>query len=299
MDIFKKINNAVLDLQGAEYQSFDRPLKKLAKFLNDDFFTNFNDALTRNVDLNKFLEEANKTGGSMMGSKSLNWPDDEKDELGLKLLLIYKFAEDPDLMANFGLEFYYSGNSKFIASVRSVTEQIIIPFVRDYKAYFEEETRPKDSKTMSSKPSPKDTKRVFIVHGHDGEALQGVARFIEKIGLDPIILHEQANQGQTIIEKIEHNADVGFAVVLLTPDDVLTDKNSNRVLRARQNVMLELGYFLGHLGRARVCALKKDGVEIPSDYDGVVWVPLDENDGWQKKLFKELKAAGYSPKSPY
>ena len=297
MDIFKKINNAVLDLQGAEYQSFDRPLKKLAKILNDDVFSNFNDALTRNVDLNKFLEEANKTGGSMVGSGSLNWPDDEKDELGLKLLLIYKFAEERDFMFNFGLDFYYSGSSKIIASIRSVTEQIIIPFARDYKEYFEE-TRPKESKNKRLKPNSNITEKVFIVHGHDDGALQGVARFIGEIGLDPIILNEQVNQGQTIIEKIERNADVGFAVVLLTPDDKFIDNNSAPVFRARQNVIFELGYFLAHLGRARVCTLKKDGFEMPSDFEGVVWVPLDEYKGWQMRLIKELKAAGYSPEIP-
>src|ERR1035438_6975181 len=64
------------------------------------------------------------------------------------------------------------------------------------------------------------TKKVFVVHGHDDEAKEKVARFLERLKLEPIILHEQPNEGRTVIEKFEVFADVGFAVVLLTPDDV-------------------------------------------------------------------------------
>jgi predicted nucleotide-binding protein len=97
-------------------------------------------------------------------------------------------------------------------------------------------------------------------------------------------------------EKFEDYATVGFAVVLLTPDDLgapASDKN-NLQKRARQNVVFELGFFLGKLGRGRLCALHKGGVEIFSDYNGVLFVPMDENDGWKLKLAKELKAAGIS-----
>ena len=47
-----------------------------------------------------------------------------------------------------------------------------------------------------------------------------VARTLEKLGLDAIILHEQPNLGKTIIEKFSDHADVSFAVVLLSPDDM-------------------------------------------------------------------------------
>ncbi len=293
MDIFKKIDTAVLDLQSTDLPSYMHHMKKLRRFLQDDALAEFNDSLIDGVD-KTFFEKVD----SMPDIRILDWSDDIKDELGSKLLLIYKFAEVPNFMQNFGMKLYYSSdNKKYIYFIRSLIDQIIIPFVRDYKEYFEE-TRPKESKTMSPKPSPKDTKKVFIVHGHDGEALQGVARFIGDIGLTPIILHEQVNKGKTIIEKIERNADVGFAVVLLTPDDMLTDKDSKPVSRARQNVILELGYFLGGLGRDKVCVLKKGGVEMPSDFEGVVWVELDKYNGWQIQLIKELKAADYSPKFP-
>ena len=136
---------------------------------------------------------------------------------------------------------------------------------------------------------------VFIVHGHDEVAKNSVARFIEKLDLEAIILHEQPNKGQTIIEKFESNAaNVGFAVVLLTPDDVGGPKESpgDVKARARQNVILELGYFCGVLGRNKVCVLYKEDVEIPSDYLGVVYTPLDSVGGWHLKLAKEMKEAG-------
>ncbi|MCP4603623.1 MAG: nucleotide-binding protein [Proteobacteria bacterium] len=137
--------------------------------------------------------------------------------------------------------------------------------------------------------------KVFVVHGHDDAAKVSVARFIERLGLEAVILHEQPNKGQTIIEKFEANAaGVSFAVVLLTPDDIGAPKDEpeNPHPRARQNVILELGYFCGALGRERVCVLYRDGVEIPNDYLGVVYTPLDNSAGWHLKLAKEMKAAG-------
>ncbi|WP_097306379.1 TIR domain-containing protein [Pseudomonas chlororaphis] len=134
--------------------------------------------------------------------------------------------------------------------------------------------------------------RVFVVHGHDEGARESVARFLEKLGLEPIILHEQANRGRTVIEKIEGHRDVGFAVVLLTPDDQGCVKGGQLEPRARQNVLLELGYFLGYLGRDRVCALKRGQVEIPSDFAGVVWTSMND-EGWKQALSRELQDAGY------
>ena len=137
--------------------------------------------------------------------------------------------------------------------------------------------------------------RVSVIHGHDEAARETVARFLEKLDFQPIILYEQANKGRTIIEKFEEHADVPFAVVLLTPDDVgkLKNEESDLKPRARQNVILELGFFLGRLGRDRVCPLVKGDVETPSDYDGVVYTKLDGAGAWKMKLVQELKAAGF------
>ena len=110
------------------------------------------------------------------------------------------------------------------------------------------------------------------------------------MGLTPVISYEQPNQGRTLIEKFEQHAQVGFAAALLTPDDVGALKSNEKKLkpRARQNVVFELGYFLGLLGRERVCALTKGNVEIPSDYDGVVYISLDDG-GWKMDLIRELR----------
>ena len=136
-------------------------------------------------------------------------------------------------------------------------------------------------------------KKVFVVHGHDDGTKHSVARFIEKLGLEAIILHEQTSKGRTIIEKFEQQADVAFAVVLLTPDDIGYPKMSPDEARprARQNVVLELGYFVGKLDRSRVCCLVKGNVEIPTDYMGVVYVNIDEGDSWKLTLAREMRDA--------
>lgn len=138
-----------------------------------------------------------------------------------------------------------------------------------------------------------DLSKVFVVHGHDEGAREAVARFIQALGFQPIILHERANEGRTVIEKVEAHGDVGFAVVLLTPDDEGCEKGGTPGPRARQNVVLELGYFIGRLGRKRVCALKRGELEIPSDFGGVVYEPFDTSGGWKQKLGRELEAVGY------
>ena len=134
-------------------------------------------------------------------------------------------------------------------------------------------------------------KNVFIVHGHDNMAKEAVSRFIEKIGAKAIILQEQPNLGRTIIEKFESNTNVDYTIVLLTPDDLMIQNNENSEItyRARQNVIFELGYFLGKMGRKRFCILKKGKIEIPSDIYGLVYIDMDQSNGWKLSLAKELK----------
>jgi predicted nucleotide-binding protein len=161
----------------------------------------------------------------------------------------------------------------------------------------------------------RDLSKVFVVHGHDGEVREAVARFIsEKLGLKPVVLHEQPNKGRTIITKFgEEAASVGFAVVLMTcrysrfalralflrfapndtPDDFGKAHDSQDLsARARQNVVFELGFFIGALGAERVAAVVKGDIERPSDFDGVVYISFHKED-WRTKLGQELQAAGY------
>lgn len=137
-------------------------------------------------------------------------------------------------------------------------------------------------------------RHVFIVHGRDNELRQSVARFIEHLDLTAIILGEQPGMGLTIIEKFERNAaDVGYAVVLLSPDDVgkLDGSANDEQKRARQNVLFELGYFVGKLGRGKVCLLKRGDLEMPSDLAGVEYVSFDEMGAWHLTVAREMKAA--------
>jgi predicted nucleotide-binding protein len=143
----------------------------------------------------------------------------------------------------------------------------------------------------SSPPLPKN--KVFVVHGHDEAVLQAVARFLEQIDLEIIVLREQPDQGRATIEKFKHYAgQVGFAVVLLTPDDLAGPSSAPAsATRARQNVIFELGYFAGKLGRGRACLLRKGNVEIPSDLYGIIYKDFDTAGAWKLELVKELKAA--------
>lgn len=138
-------------------------------------------------------------------------------------------------------------------------------------------------------------KKVFIVHGHDDLAKLEVARLIEKFDLEAIILHEQSNSGKTVIEKIEENSDVRYAVVLYTPCDLGRTKENNveeEQARARQNVVFEHGYLIGKLGRQKVTALIKEKVETPGDISGVVYISMDKAGAWKTELAREMKTAG-------
>jgi Predicted nucleotide-binding protein containing TIR-like domain len=148
---------------------------------------------------------------------------------------------------------------------------------------------------LSTVPSAASPSQVFIIHGHNVSVKESVARFLEKLGLEAIILHEQPNRGSTIIEKFERHAGVSFAIALVTGDDEAREVGSTAEpkKRPRQNVIFEFGFFVGKLGRAHVCALLEEGVEIPSDYQGVVYIPLDSAERWKFDLVRELKFAGF------
>jgi len=153
---------------------------------------------------------------------------------------------------------------------------------------------PKTQTTENEKVIKKEIgKNVFIVHGHDTDTLMDVKSTISTLGLNPIILHEQPSKNKTVIEKLEkHSEEADFAVILLTADDegYPKGKESEKRFRARQNVVLELGLFQGLLGREKVVVLHQKDVEIPSDYAGVVYIPISGD--WKLKLAKEMRAAG-------
>ena len=148
---------------------------------------------------------------------------------------------------------------------------------------------PEEVRQEPRTPEPK----AFVVHGHDEDLLNGVARFIQTLGVEAIVLKERAHRGMTLIEKLEEHGRVPYAVIIWTADDLgRAKKGEGDEPRPRQNVVLELGYFIGRLGRENVCVLMESGLQMPSDLRGVGYHELDPNGGWRMELAKEMSAAG-------
>lgn len=155
----------------------------------------------------------------------------------------------------------------------------------------------KKSKPAEDAPAPpKKRADVLVVHGLDDISKEAVASLIGKLGLNPVILHEQPDAGRSILEKLESGPGIVFAAVILTPDELGTPRDTSRKLvpreRALQNVVFALGCLIGRLGRDKVCALHMERVEIPTGYDGVQYIKLDAAGAWGLKLAKALKKAG-------
>lgn len=184
--------------------------------------------------------------------------------------------------------------STWQSAARSVGN--LINTMKEEMVLFEDAGDGADSADSADTPRQAASSAIFIVHGHDEELKQAVARTVEHLGFEPIVLHEKPNRGRTIIEKFDDYSNVGFAIALLSADDVArTADGTEERFRARQNVIFELGFFLGRLRRDRVAAIYRphENFEMPSDYVGVLFIPYDDEGAWRFKLAKELKACGY------
>lgn len=150
------------------------------------------------------------------------------------------------------------------------------------------------SKTIEEPDKIKNSKRVFIVHGHDSHLRDATELLIKSLDYEPVVLFKEPNGGKTIIEKLEREVkDVAFAIILYTPCDEGRAVGESELLpRARQNVVFEHGLMCGMLGRGRVVALKSGDVEIPTDLLGIVYISYDEGGVWKYYIAKEMKAAG-------
>lgn len=144
--------------------------------------------------------------------------------------------------------------------------------------------------------------KVFVVHGHDEISKTNLEVFLHEIGLEPVVLHRQADVGLTVIEKFEKHSDVGYAFILLTPDEVAylaaeqakPDQDRVREYRARPNVIFEFGYFVGKLGRSKVCCLYTGNVSLPSDVSGMIYKRFERSiEEVAYGIIKDLKASGY------
>lgn len=152
-----------------------------------------------------------------------------------------------------------------------------------------------DENGSPNKGNNENAKDVFIIHGRNERVKNEVANFLTILDLQPIMLNEQANKGRTIIEKFEDHSNVMAAIALFTSDDVGKLKDCDELEdRARQNVIFEAGYFIGKLGRERTIILYEDGLKIPSDLSGYLYIPLDSDKQWHQGLIKELKAIGFN-----
>lgn len=159
---------------------------------------------------------------------------------------------------------------------------------KEFKRYIDDF---EDESTNADVNNRTPNNKVFIVHGHDGELKEKVARKIEQQGIEAIILSEQVNRGKTIIEKLESYSDVHVAIILFTQDDIgkAKEEKGNENYRARQNVVFEAGYFMGYLGRENIIMITDENVEIPGDLSGMVY---STKDNWELEMLKELNAAG-------
>lgn len=247
--------------------------------------------LTREQLISRFIEPYEKGDPIVINGKTIQ-PDDlerikifESEKVIESIIPHIKAEDDNSSVAIIGGPSY---KYRAITRTKDITDNFIEGAI-GYKKVLQ------NTKITKYKAGDSESNKVFIVHGHDETAQNKAARFVEKLGFEAIILHEKASSGRTIIEKIEHYSDVGFAIVLYTPDDVGNEKSKSDSLniRARQNVVFEHGFLIGKLGRKNVAALVDGKLELPNDISGVVYISLDEASAWQLQLAKEMKYSGY------
>ncbi len=241
-------------------------------------------------DLEKLQEIISEIDGLLGGNITSKAAEFQAWHTKAERFLIKRFGQD-------SFEHQQLKNTEFRPGVYMSTQEVVFACKRGlnatkltFESYLREMLE-STTITVNEQYQPSFDK-VFVVHGHDGELKQAVARIIEKQGIEAIILSERANKGRTIIEKFEDYSDVGGAICLFTADDLGRAKaQSSDQSRARQNVVLETGYFMGKLGRDHVVLLADKGIEMPSDLSGVVYTDTTK---WEIDLLKELKAIGYT-----
>lgn len=306
MDIFKEINNAVSDLRASQLQTFERPLKRLAQLLNHTSLQEYNEELTRSLDLENFLEKSRATQGSMVGSARLLWPEDPKETLGLHLLLIDKLAEDPRFATQLGFQFFYSGK-KIIAGIHSIAGQLIAPFARDYRSHIELQQGLKGER-RSSMTSNGNSKKIWVVHGQHDKAVKAVFNWLRRVGLEPL----EWNQTERLTESgspgtldvIEKGFEHAQAFLILFTDDekvelrpeLVKDGEGNQAgFQPRPNVLFEGGMAYA-IDRKRTVFVEIGDIRRFSDLAGINAVRLGTKPIVQmlNKLIGRLENAGCS-----
>ncbi|MDE7292100.1 MAG: nucleotide-binding protein [Treponemataceae bacterium] len=217
-----------------------------------------------------------------------NGNDYSNDEQSRQYSSIKDYLEKQKQYVKFTHSFSYEKENKINLSLTPTAFEYLDELKKN-----EAKTISMNSNNMQSSKNKKiDKNKVFIVYGHDEDLCSKVEKFIETLGLTPVILSDKPNQGMTIIEKLHANSDVGFAIVLYTPDDSV--KNGDETYKQpRPNVIFEYGYFMGLLGREKIALFVKGEVEGHTDIDGTGYIKVLDDDGWKLKLIQELQAASY------
>lgn len=288
--VFRQIDNAVTDLERSDYNTFGRHIKRLSRLLHGPELGEIVGRLIAGINIDTWLEASRKEEHGVGGSE-LEWPVEPERELGTCILLIDRFAADPDMAFRFSHEFYNISDNSITAILRHLVEQMIVPFARDFSDYVAPHMKPAQEEAALVQKGPK-SRKVFVVHGRDDGSKTRVELFLRAIGLDPIILHQRPNKGRHILTKFQEESEgASFAVVIMAPDDEGGLIGGTSTKRARQNVVFELGYFIGVLGPGNVAALIDAEVEKPSDFAGIGYIELDAGVAWKGLLARELSAA--------
>jgi len=289
------------DVMQSKYHNFETNLNTFVEFCEKDpAMVKITEPLKENKSVNvvKWYDDIFKTGGSMVGSKRYVLPSDPDQEASILYQFLLGIHAGTFRFQQFTIGVY--GRTRFDEAVYEFSNDIFRKMFRylGHRLDSLEAEYEKKMPTQSQKASPSAPSQVFIVHGHDNPMLDSVELLVRKMGLEPIILSDQRAEGLTIIEKFEKHSQVPHAIVLLSPDDkgCKKDEPSEKAMtRARQNVVLELGFFTGKLGRHGVTVVHKTvaDFEMPSDYHGVEYIPYDDKNDWKLKLAKELERAGF------
>lgn len=209
-------------------------------------------------------------------------PDNLSDAKSLTYHLYKKIGEDKNIGMDLAMEMF--GQQRFADNTREFNSTFI-----DYLGDALQDIINANPELDNIEPRKSKGDLVFIIHGHDNELKREIQLLLQNAGINNVVLHEQVDKGRTIIDKlIGETESAGYAVALLTPDD-LTDQG---LQRARQNVILEIGYFIGKLGKERIRMITKGDIEIPSDLQGILYEKFDPSGAWKIKLLKEIQAVG-------
>lgn len=264
------------NIQGANMQTFGGEVAHLFEHLDNE--------IKDNQVYNKYLNDRIKWS---------TWPEDNKrwgiptvfEEAKSLVFHLYKIIGERGIGGyNIPMNLTYRAKGDVNDSINNFNNQFIGYFQEALNDIINANPEIDDNKVEKIKGST-----VFIIHGHDNELKTEVQLLLTRAGVNNLVLHEQADKGRTIIDKlVEESFSSNYAIALLSPDDIL----ENGSKRSRQNVILEIGYFIGRLGKERVRLLKRGDIEIPSDLQGILYENYDSSGAWKMKVCKELIAVG-------